>query len=672
MPPSDGTTRPGGRKGERESGARGHAPRGRECGGRRHLGPGRNAARTHPRGRRRRRRRLVAAVAGGRHDGVARGSRCDLGGSGGASRLRRDRPALAVRLHREGRVRSAPEPRGCPPSATPGTDYPEATAGIVLPPETADYQNWQLSPDTVYYLAPGIHYGNFSANRGDVFVGGYADGVGSTSSTASIHGRPRSTATSPSVSRRTSSSSTSPSRSSPPTSTRPPSTRPGTGGWKLLNSTVTLNVPGGGIFAASDAVLRDNCLTMNGQYGFQSAETIRGDSLTGGPYNVWVERNEISYNDTCGLSGLLQNQALGLARPQPGPAQYRNPDCGTSTGSGNQGGFKLWATNGVMIRDNWIHHNWGVGGWVDTNNANTTWTGNTITDNENGAIWEETSYNFSITDNYLARNNLVDGPDNPALPDAGHLRLGVRKRLEERRRPRLHHEVLSRRQGCPATRTGRSSTDNTLVDNGGGVFLWQNSEPLLQRRVRQRLHADRRAASRDRSAWPAAPRTCRRPPSTAPRIVGEVTGSPPENYWDGCMWETQNVTVIREPGSTSTPRTSSAAPPQAWPACGANGVFSQYGGPNAQAGGADIPTQITFFQNNRWSENVYDGPSTFYAWNQGNQDNPVGWADWTGSVDAGDRCTSARVRQSGSCLGPFGQDVGSTMTGTVSAPTPTR
>ncbi len=44
---------------------------------------------------------------------------------------------------------------------------------------------------------------------------------------------------------------------------------------------------------------------------------------------------------------------------------------------------------------------------------------------------------------------------------------------------------------------------------------------------------------------------------------------------------------------------------------GANGIFSQYGGPNENAKGADVPTQITFFQNNRWTGNVYNGPSTF-------------------------------------------------------------
>ena len=72
------------------------------------------------------------------------------------------------------------------------------------------------------------------------------------------------------------------------------------------------------------------------------------------------------------------------------------------TPDGDEGGFKLWQTNGVTIKDNYIHNNWGPGAWADTGNANTTFTGNTITDNEGQAIFEEISYNFSITNNYLA------------------------------------------------------------------------------------------------------------------------------------------------------------------------------------------------------------------------------------------------------------------------------
>ncbi len=53
-------------------------------------------------------------------------------------------------------------------------------------------------------------------------------------------------------------------------------------------------------------ILSDNCLTLNGQYGFQSVEQRMDsvtDSLTGGAYDVTVEDNEISYNDACDFEG---------------------------------------------------------------------------------------------------------------------------------------------------------------------------------------------------------------------------------------------------------------------------------------------------------------------------------------------------------------------------------
>lgn len=76
-----------------------------------------------------------------------------------------------------------------------------------------------------------------------------------------------------------------------------------------------------------------------------------------------------------------------------------------------------------------------------------------------------------------------------------------------------------------------------------------------------------------------------------------------------------------------------------------------------------IASQLTFFQNNRWSKNIYKGSSTFYAWNQGNGNNPVSWAAWTGDVSARDKCASSGERGSGACTGPFGQDSGSTYGG---------
>ena len=49
-------------------------------------------------------------------------------------------------------------------------------------------------------------------------------------------------------------------------------------------------------------------------------------------------------------------------------------------------------------------------------------------------------------------------------------------------------------------------------------------------------------------------------------------------------------------------------------------------------------------------------------------DNLASWADWTGNVSRGDKCGLRGKRQSGYCVGPFGQDAGSTyQTGCVIA-----
>jgi hypothetical protein len=545
---------------------------------------------------------------------------------------------------------------GLPTFGAPGTDFPTATAGQVIPPETADYQNWQLRPHTVYYLAPGLHIGSFSANTGDVFIGGSAGGV--VSVLDGEYARPTAIDSNITIGEQTDVTIRylTVQRFAPPVD-QTAINQTGAGGWTLLDSTVTLNAPGGGMFAATDNVIKDSCLTLNGQYGFQSAATVRGDSLTGGPYNVRVEGNEISYNDTCDLSGLLQNAAFGWRDHNPVPPRFRNGHCGTVQGSGNQGGFKLWATNGVLVTGNWIHHNWGVGGWADTNNANTTWTRNTITDNENAAIVEETSYNFSITDNHLARNNLVDGLGNPGFPMAAVY-------VSESGSDTVNGGVPGcampscRRAGLPAYPRQSVIRNNTLVDNGGGIFLWQNanrrcndgSDPVCTL-----------LKGGSRGPFSLAGCAANLPAATLDPVTyrGTVAGNPPQDYWDGCMWQTQNVAVSWnrvdfDPGHIAGCR------PQVWPACGANGVFSQYGGPNSHAQGWEVASQITFVQGNHWSDNLYRGPSTFYAWNQGSHENPVSWAQWTGAVSKGNRCTSSAERQSGGCRGPFGQDARST------------
>jgi len=56
---------------------------------------------------------------------------------------------------------------------------------------------------------------------------------------------------------------------------------------------------------------------------------------------------------------------------------------------------------------------------------------------------------------------------------------------------------------------------------------------------------------------------------------------------------------------------------------GAGGIFSEYGSAAAAPYHSPaIAAQLTFHQGYSWSDNIYHGPSTFYAWNQGNWKTP--------------------------------------------------
>jgi hypothetical protein len=199
---------------------------------------------------------------------------------------------------------------------------------------------------------------------------------------------------------------------------------------------------------------------------------------------------------------------------------------------------------------------------------------------------------------------------------------------------------------------------NTLVDNGGSVFLWQDSNRYCSDGSDGicTLVNGGAAGPFTLSGCKANLPTAAVSPTT---FTGETTGSPAEDWWDGCLWRTENVLVTRNIIDFDPARIPDCNKKD-WPDCGAGGIFAEYGSPPDNSPDWVIPTQLTFFSSDVWSDNTYDGPSTFFAWNQGNGDNPVSWADWTGKVSRGDDCTSSDDRQSGYCTGPFGQDSGST------------
>lgn len=545
---------------------------------------------------------------------------------------------------------------GLPTYGKSGTDFPNAKAGVVVPTGANDYPSYKLSEATVYYLLPGTHVGSFQADADDAFVGGesqgnatilngeYTSGGQAIDSNSTIGNQPGVTIEYLTIENYT------------PNGDAAAINQDANTNWTIRYNTVTLNVPGAGVMMGSENTLQSNCLTLNGQYGFQSNDTdgFGADSLTKGAYGLMVTGNEISYNDTCDFSGLINNKAANLTKVNPVPAKYRNSHCGNVVGDGNQGGFKLWETNGVTISNNYIHDNWGPGGWADTNNANTTWTGNTITNNEGEAIIEEISYNFGITGNYIANNAWVDGLNNSSFPVAA---IYVSESGSD--------STFGGVPGCaePGCANQRSwvkqsvISGNKFTNNGGSIFLWQSSGRYCSDGF------DSPCTLVD--GGPQGPFTnanCKANLPTAAidtkTFQGQKTGSPAEDWWDGCLWHTANVsisdnTINFDPGKI--PNCDSTV----WPDCGAGGIFSQYGSPFSRQPGWVIPTQLTFFQNNVWSDNTYSGPTRIFAWNQGNRENPVSWQAWTGSTASGEKCTSATSQDSGFCTGPFGQDAGS-------------
>ncbi len=543
---------------------------------------------------------------------------------------------------------------GLPTYGASGTDFPNATAGTVLPTGEYDYPSYKLNPATVYYLLPGTHIGSIQADANDAFVGGYWQGSGSIltgnysfggqaiDSNETLGNQPDVTIEYLTIEKYL------------PDGDAAAVNQEANTGWTIRYNTITLNVPGAGVMLGSANTLHANCLTQNGQYGFQSNDTngFGRDTLTGGPYGLTVSGNEISYNDTCDFSGLITNKAAGLDKSNPVPAKYRNVKCGTVVGDGNQGGFKLWETNGVTIAGNFIHDNWGPGGWADTDNANTTWSGNTITNNEGEGIIEEISYNFSITGNYLANNDWIDGIGNPSFPQAA---IYISESGSD---PSFGGVPGCQEPGCagqPSYSHESVISGNKLVNNGGSIFLWQSSTRYCSDGYDSPCtlvgggSKGRFTVANCKANLPSAA-------INSKTFKGLTTGSPAEDWWDGCLWRTANVSIS---GNTIdfNPAEISNCNSDAWPDCGAGGIFSQYGSPPSRNQPSwVIPTQLTFYQNNSWFNNVYHGPSSFFAWNQGNGDNPVTWAAWTRSAAVGDKCRSADEQQSGACTGPFGQD----------------
>ena len=99
--------------------------------------------------------------------------------------------------------------------------------------------------------------------------------------------------------------------------------------------------------------------------------------LGGSGDHVLVQGNEIAFNNTAGFGAGPQSEA---------------------------GATKFVATDGLIVRNNFSHHNHGPGLWTDIDNINTLYEDNRVEDNDWRGIFHEISYAAVIRGNIVRRN----------------------------------------------------------------------------------------------------------------------------------------------------------------------------------------------------------------------------------------------------------------------------
>jgi nitrous oxidase accessory protein NosD len=328
-------------------------------------------------------------------------------------------------------------------------------------------------------------------------------------------------------------------------------------GWVITHNTITHNA-GAGVVLGSNDVVHANCLTQNGQYGFNAVSQS-------GVRNIAITDNEISFNDTYDW-------------------EAKQAGCGCA------GGGKFWDTNGAVVTGNYVHDNRDAGLWADTNDVGFNISNNYISNNFAEGIVYEISYNALISHNVLVRNALGVGPTNPGFPD------GAIYISESGADPRV----------AGPYGTALEISDNLLVDNWSGVVLWES--------------ADRFCGSPNNTSTgyctlvdPAAvnTNTC-----TQAHLQHARPNDSGIDYYDDCRWKTQNVLVTNNTFAFSPSAVGHGC--STAHSCGLQGLFSQSGSSPSWSPyqGSVVEDAITRTQGNHFSANHYVGPWHFAVHDQ--------------------------------------------------------
>jgi len=345
----------------------------------------------------------------------------------------------------------------------------------------------------------------------------------------------------------------------------------GNNGWTEKYDLMKDNSPGAAMMLGGDNVVSGNCLTQNGEYGFNGysyVDETLGSTFTGGATNITFTNNDVSGNNT------------------------------QKTHSGIEGGGKFWQDGDVVVTGNYVHDNIDSPGlWMDTDNAGFLVQGNYISGNDGEGLMYEVSYNADIVGNTFVGNAIAAGEGNKGFPTGA-----------------IYISESGGDASVPSTYAGELNIQgNVFQDNWSGVVVYQNA---------------------NRYAGDGQDRGTLTPPSgtnvgtwindAASLCPSHLSETSPIDYNSLCQWRAQNVTVQDNTFKFNPSDSIYAGQCTEANACGQNGLFSVFSSTSAYPKWT-VCNNISNNQNNHFTNNTYTGPWTFMYFNQGDAAAPSAW-----------------------------------------------
>jgi hypothetical protein len=350
----------------------------------------------------------------------------------------------------------------------------------------------------------------------------------------------------------------------------------GNNGWTEEYDLMRDNSPGAAMMLGGDNTVSDNCMTENGEYGFNGysyVDETYEHTFTHGATKITFTNNDVSYNNT------------------------------QKTESGIEGGGKFWQNGDVRVTGNYFHNNIDSPGvWMDTDNAGFLVKDNYISGNGREGLMYEISYNADIIDNTFVDNGMQQGPLNSGFPTGA-----------------IYISESGGNSSVPSTYRGELNIQgNVFTDNWAGVILYQNANRYVGDGQDPGTLTPPKGVSMRTWITTEGPKIC-------PSHLAERS---PIDYHSLCQWRTQNVTVHDNQFNYDPSDSVYGGKCTKASSCGQNGLFSVYSSTAAYPK-YTVCNAIANDQGNVFADNTYTGPWLFMYFNQGLL---TSWSRWTSGL----------------------------------------